>query len=182
MRFCVGLYSYAFILQDLNIILDFLRGDMLMCTSTSSYNVTSSSAIAEGVGVESVWKVWEDVPNWPQWDHNFQETNLVGPFAIDSKIVLLHRKSSHPTILRICNIVQNKIFDTESELPFGKVTVKREITQIEGGVKITHTFCLEPRDEEMRKMFNEKIAPDVREAFSEAVKNISELAIKQNFT
>ena len=129
-----------------------------MCMSISSYTVISSSAIAEGVGLESVWKVWEDVTNWPQWDHNFQETNLVGPFAIDSKIVLLHRNSSHPTILRICNMVKNKIFDTESDLPFGKVTVKREKR-----VKITHTFCLEPQNEEMRKIFNEKIAPEVEE-------------------
>ena len=55
-------------------------------------------------------------------------------------------------------MVKNKIFDTESDLPFGKVTVKREKR-----VKITHTFCLEPQNEEMRKIFNEKIAPEVEE-------------------
>lgn len=140
--------------------------------------VASSSAFVSGIQPEAVWNIWSDVPNWPSWDHNFKATKLNGSFAIDGIIEIFHKHYPNPTLLRICNIEKNKRFDTESNLNFGDVTVERELIFREGGVKLTHSFYLLPRDDQMKKMFETNIAHTVRIDFENAVKNIAELVEK----
>lgn len=144
----------------------------------SSMLVTSSSAFVKEASPDAVWKVWSDVPNWPKWDHNFKETKLEGSFAVNGIITIFHKHFPNPTVLRICHVLENRIFDTESKLNFGHVTVKREAVSQQDGVKITHAFYLIPKDEQMKEMFEKNIAPNVRRDFENAVKNIAELVSK----
>jgi uncharacterized protein YndB with AHSA1/START domain len=34
---------------------------------------------------EAVWRLWEDVPAWPQWDEGLDEISLEGPFAVGAR-------------------------------------------------------------------------------------------------
>jgi hypothetical protein len=137
--------------------------------------ITSSSQHIEGATTSSVWNIWKDISNWPSWDHNFNKTILDGEFDIDSKITIFHKQFPTPTVLRICHIIENFQFFTESFLSFGHVTVEREVIADLNGVKITHSFYLLPSSEEMKKMFEDKIASNVRNDFQNAVNNIAKI-------
>ena len=34
---------------------------------------------------EAIWLLWENVSQWPKWDHGIEASNLNGPFKLGSK-------------------------------------------------------------------------------------------------
>jgi|GEM_PF-3708155 hypothetical protein len=137
--------------------------------------VTSATVLIPETQASDIWKVWIDVPNWTQWDHNFNRTTLDSPFGLNSIITLFHKHLPAPAVLRICRVAEPSNFDTESEMPFGKVTVERTAVSEGDGVRLTHSFYLLPKNLAMQAMFNEKIAPNVVRDFDHAVNNIAGL-------
>jgi alkanesulfonate monooxygenase SsuD/methylene tetrahydromethanopterin reductase-like flavin-dependent oxidoreductase (luciferase family) len=37
---------------------------------------------------EAIWKLWADVAGWPAWNSGVETIELIGPFAVGSRIVM----------------------------------------------------------------------------------------------
>ena len=37
---------------------------------------------------EAIWRLWADVPGWPTWNSGVETIELIGPFAVGSRIVM----------------------------------------------------------------------------------------------
>ncbi len=37
---------------------------------------------------EAIWRLWADVPSWPEWNAGVERIELLGPFAAGTRIVM----------------------------------------------------------------------------------------------
>jgi Polyketide cyclase / dehydrase and lipid transport len=70
---------------------------------------------------ERIWRLWADVPRWPEWNADVERIELVGPFAEGSRIVMTP-SGQEPIELRIADAVQPERFVDEAD--FGAVVVR----------------------------------------------------------
>src|SRR5262245_44764455 len=54
---------------------------------------------------EAIWRLWSDVPRWPEWNADLERCELSGPFAAGSMITMTPRGEEEPIELRIAEAV-----------------------------------------------------------------------------
>jgi len=70
---------------------------------------------------EAIWKLWEDVPNWSQWNADLEGAELSGAFVPGSAIRM--RSVGGDTIdLKIAEAVEPEVFIDEADL--GTIVVR----------------------------------------------------------
>jgi uncharacterized protein YndB with AHSA1/START domain len=70
---------------------------------------------------EQVWRLWQDVDGWPQWNGDIDRIELIGPFAAGSTIVMTPI-GGEPIELRIAEAVQPELFVDEADM--GEIVVR----------------------------------------------------------
>jgi uncharacterized protein YndB with AHSA1/START domain len=70
---------------------------------------------------EEVWRLWSDVPRWPEWNGDIERIELAGPFAAGGRIVMTP-VGQEPVELRIAEAVEPELFVDEADL--GEVVVR----------------------------------------------------------
>jgi uncharacterized protein YndB with AHSA1/START domain len=70
---------------------------------------------------EAVWRIWTDVPAWPEWNADLERAELSGPFAAGSTIQMIPHDQDQIE-LRIAEAVEPERFVDEAE--FGGVIVR----------------------------------------------------------
>jgi Polyketide cyclase / dehydrase and lipid transport len=70
---------------------------------------------------EQIWRLWADVPGWPEWNADIERIELVGPFAEGSRIVMTPR-GQEPIELRVAEAAEPELFVDEAD--FGDVVVR----------------------------------------------------------
>ncbi len=74
----------------------------------------------------SVWKLWEEVTNWPKQDSSITSASINGPFKVGS-VITLKPKKSPPVKVRIKKLEKNHNFSTEGKLPLTKLEFIHEV-------------------------------------------------------
>lgn len=82
---------------------------------------TSEHSIETNAAPKAIWRLWADVERWPVWNGDIERIDLVGPFAVGSKIVMTPI-GQEPVELRIAEAVEPKLFVDEAD--FGDVVVR----------------------------------------------------------
>lgn len=72
---------------------------------------------------EDVWRLWQDVAGWPEWNGDIERIELVGPFAAGSRIVMTPF-GEEAVDLRISEAVEPERFVDEADL--GDVIVRTD--------------------------------------------------------
>jgi uncharacterized protein YndB with AHSA1/START domain len=70
---------------------------------------------------EAVWRIWTDVPAWPEWNADLERAELSGPFAAGSTITMFPHDQNQIE-LRIAEAVEPERFVDEAA--FGGVIVR----------------------------------------------------------
>lgn len=70
---------------------------------------------------EAIWRLWSEVPRWPEWNGDLARAQLSGPFAASSRITMFPQ-GQDPIELRIAEAVEPERFVDEAE--FGGVVVR----------------------------------------------------------
>jgi hypothetical protein len=88
---------------------------------------TNEQSIETTAAREAIWRLWTDVPGWPEWNADLERAELSGPFAAGSTITMRPR-DQEPIELRIAEAAPSERF--VDEVRFGGVVV-RTIHRIE---------------------------------------------------
>jgi hypothetical protein len=70
---------------------------------------------------EEIWRLWADVPGWPEWNGDIERIELIGPFAPGSRIVMTPI-GEEPIELRVAEAVEPERFADEAEV--GEIVVR----------------------------------------------------------
>jgi hypothetical protein len=70
---------------------------------------------------EAIWRLWAEVPRWPEWNADLDRAELEGDFAAGSTIRMTS-KDGDSVELRIAEAVEPERFVDEADL--GNVTVR----------------------------------------------------------
>jgi uncharacterized protein YndB with AHSA1/START domain len=81
---------------------------------------STENSIETSATPEAVWRLWSDVPRWPEWNGDLERAELAGPFVAGSRITMFPRDQD-PIELRIADAVEPEHFVDEAE--FGDVVV-----------------------------------------------------------
>ena len=112
---------------------------------------------------ERVWRVWTDLPRFPQWDPREQETRLDGPFAVGST-VWSKQKGSPGGDSTITAIEPGHCWTVESPLPGGKLVIDHVVEPAgEGSVKVAKRYEVHGP---LTLLFRLYYGPKVRKALS----------------
>ena len=82
---------------------------------------TTEHARETAAAAEAVWRIWTDVPAWPEWNADLERAELSGPFAAGSTITMIPHDQDQIE-LRIAEAVEPERFVDEAE--FGGVIVR----------------------------------------------------------
>ena len=69
----------------------------------------------------AIWRLWANVPGWPDWNGDIERIELDGPFAAGSRIVMTPI-GQEPVELRIAEAVEPELFVDEADL--GEIVVR----------------------------------------------------------
>jgi hypothetical protein len=81
----------------------------------TDHNIETSAA------PEAIWRLWADVPGWPEWNGDIERIELHGPFAAGSQI-LMTPIGQEPVELLIAEAVEFERFVDEAAL--GEIVVR----------------------------------------------------------
>lgn len=100
-------------------------------------NTRFSHTVETSAPPEAVWHVWTDVPNWKAWDDGLKAAELNGPFASDTKGVLIPVKGPKSTFV-LMEVISGQSYILRTKLPLGALYVKRVLTNQNGKTAFTH--------------------------------------------
>jgi hypothetical protein len=91
-------------------------------------------SIETSAAPEEIWRLWADVPGWPEWNGDIEQIELNGPFVPGSTIVMTPI-GQEPIELRIAEAVEPEAFVDEAEL--GEVVVRtiHRVERLERGLR-----------------------------------------------
>jgi hypothetical protein len=82
---------------------------------------TAEHSIETTAAAEAIWRLWADVPRWPDWIADIAHIEISGPFAAGSTI-LMTPIGQDPVELRIEEAVKPDLFVDVAEL--GEIVVR----------------------------------------------------------
>ena len=75
---------------------------------------------------ETIWSVWKDVADWPQWDDGIEEVTLNGEFAVGATGKL--KPSGGPRFpFEVTEIKDGHAFTDVTKLPLARLTFAHEL-------------------------------------------------------
>lgn len=98
--------------------------------------IAEASAVAAASAGE-VWRRWEDVGTWQEWDDGIEWCRLDGAFVAGGKGRL--RPRGGPTVrFTLLEVVPGVGFRDRSHLPLASLDFTHGLEPVDGGVRITH--------------------------------------------
>ena len=76
---------------------------------------TTEHSIETTASAETIWRLWADVPGWPDWIADIARVELSGPFAAGSTIVMTPI-GQDPVALRIEEAIEHELFIDVAEV------------------------------------------------------------------
>lgn len=90
---------------------------------------------------EQIWRVWQDVNNWPTWDKDAESCKLMGPFATGSTF-LFKPKGFKAILIKLIDVKPLSTY-TDCTRFFGATMLgTHEMVDVENGLKLTTTLTL----------------------------------------
>lgn len=85
----------------------------------------------------SVWAVWTDVPNWPNWDSALRSARLSGEFG-EGATGWLKPDKGFRVRFRIVDVEPGRGYTLKTPVPFGSLNVRRSLYTENGTTFFTH--------------------------------------------
>lgn len=85
----------------------------------------------------AIWQIWQDVSNWPTWDHGVESSSIDGPFATGTT-GKLKPKGGPEVITKLTSVKPNESFVDEAKLFYARIIVSHFLTQSGNKTLVTH--------------------------------------------
>lgn len=134
---------------------------------TVEHSIETSAAPA------AIWRLWADVPGWPEWNADLARAELAGPFAAGSRI----RMTSHDgdsVDLRIADATSPELFVDEADLGGVSVRTTHRVERIDAG-RVRVTYRMEITGPEADTI-GPKLGPEISGDFPETLAALVHLA------
>lgn len=146
---------------------------MAISTSLAAQTATSfSHTLSTTAPSDTIWKIWTDVPNWPEWDAGLREAMLKGPFEVGTKGRLRPDKGPRASF-KITALEKGKSYRFETGIPFGKLVIIREMEEKDGILFFTHKVSFTGL---FKKFFAKKFGERYRKMLPEVMSTIKHMA------
>lgn len=133
-------------------------------------------AIKTKASKESVWKLWEDVPNWKLWDDGLEKTELFGRFEAGTRGTL-KPKGGPLTRFVITRCVPNQVFSDLTKLPLCKLVFIHTLTETAEGTEVKHRVEFSGP---FTFLFSRIIGKDIQKGMPETVRTLVKMAEKNS--
>ena len=80
---------------------------------------------------ETIWRLWADVPGWPDWNADIEQIRISGPFTTGSTITMTPA-GQEPVELRIAETVEPELFVDEADLGDVLVSTLHRVERLDG--------------------------------------------------
>jgi hypothetical protein len=70
---------------------------------------STEESIETNASADAIWRLWADVPRWPDWNADIEHIELSGPFATGGKISMTPI-GQEPVDLRIEEAIEPELF------------------------------------------------------------------------
>lgn len=90
---------------------------------------------------EVVWKIWENVSDWPKWDDELESVKLNGKFETGGTGVLVP-KGGAKVNFTLTEVIPGKSFTDVSKLPLCKLTFIHSLETIGDKTYLTHDVSM----------------------------------------
>jgi hypothetical protein len=92
----------------------------------------SEHGIETTAAPEAIWRLWSDVPRWPEWNADLERSELSGPFAAGS-VITMTPLGQEPIELRIAEAVAPERFVDEADLGEAVVRTTHRVDRVGEG-------------------------------------------------
>jgi Polyketide cyclase / dehydrase and lipid transport len=92
---------------------------------------STEHTIEASAAPERIWRLWADVPTWPEWNADIERIELIGPFAAGGRIAMTPI-GQDPIELRIPEAVEPELFVDEAELGDVVVRTTHRVERLDG--------------------------------------------------
>ena len=86
---------------------------------------------------EVIFRIYEDVGGWNNWDPDTKQATLDGPLRVGARGKLTPTKGQTVPML-ITQVVSNRSFTVESKIPLFRMLFEHELLPCEDGTEIVH--------------------------------------------
>ena len=124
---------------------------------------------------EAFWRIWTDVPAWPEWNADLERAGLSGPFAAGSTITMIPHDQDQIE-LRIAEAVEPERFVDEAE--FGGVIVRTTHRIEQWGDRNRVVYAMEITGPEADNL-GPQVGPEISADFPQVLAALVERAERQ---
>jgi hypothetical protein len=100
------------------------------------------SMITKKATAEQMWKLFEDVNNWHQWDTGIEYARMEGEFRQGNHF-LLKPKNGPKVKIQLLEAVKNRKFTDLTRFPLAKMYGEHTFEETNDGLRITTTMKVE---------------------------------------
>lgn len=114
----------------------------------------------------AIWPLWAETGRWPEWDAGVRSVVLDGPFAVGSSGTMT-MDGMPPIPFTLTEVTEGRSFTDETALPDAHLRFEHELTDIDGGTRITYRVTIDGP---------EGFGPQVTEDTPDAMRALARLA------
>ena len=122
---------------------------------------------------EAIWRLWADVPGWPEWNADLARAKLVGSFVAGSRIRMTSREGDSVD-LRIADAHPPELFVDEADLGGVMVRTTHRVERIDPR-RVRVVYRMEISGPEADTL-GPKLGPEISSDFHETLAALVELA------
>jgi len=131
--------------------------------------------LVQNIDRQIIWKVWQNVNQWHQWDTDIDFARLEQPFEQGSQF-WLKPKGGPQVKIRLIKVEPGVAFTDLTKFPLAKMYGIHEMKETKAGLEITHTVRIEgPLSFLWKKIVAEKVAAGLEEQAEKMVQRAREL-------
>lgn len=127
---------------------------------------------------ETIWRIWSDVNNWPQWDVGLAACKFSGKFAAGNTFELTPQGAPESVVATLEVVEVNQRFSDKTDLGFATIEAIHEMKKEGKDLLVTHTIVAKVHADKA-EFFEGKIWPGFLKGLPESVAGLVALAEKQ---
>lgn len=101
----------------------------------------SNTIVTTKATKEQMWKLFENVNEWPAWDNGIEETKLEGKFEAGNQF-MLKPKGGPKLMVKLIETVKYRKFTDVTSFPLAKLYDEHVFEETPGGLKVTNKLTM----------------------------------------
>ena len=127
-------------------------------------------SLQTSASADVIWKLWENVQDWPSWDKELKWVSINGPF-IEGQTGKLKQKGAPVSRFKIIKCIPCKQFTDVAKLPFSQLIFDHYLTIENDKTIVTHHILIKgPLSWIFQKLLGPKLSKGLDQALPQLIK------------